>query len=236
MPANTAIPPGRAILGGSFNPPHIGHLRLAIEVCETLGEHISGLDMMPCAIPPHKSQTGMLPFDLRAALLEACLTDLPRIRCNRLEGTRKGPSYTWDTLLTCRNAVPDAPLYFILGSPDFARLHTWHNGLELPELCQLLVAPRDGQTCEDFLAAASAQWPQARQCAPVPFAVCSVALPHGGAAHFLPVPWLEISASRIRQRWLANLNIDFLVPPAAVTLLHQEEQQVRHYWQAGNKS
>ena len=134
QPSTATAPPraGRAILGGSFNPPHVGHLRLAIEAAEALSSLTDGVDLIPCAVPPHKAMTGMLPFDLRARMLEASIADLPFLRCNRLEGQRQGPSYTWDTLLAYREAAPDTELYFILGSPDFALLPTWHRGLELP--------------------------------------------------------------------------------------------------------
>ena len=88
--------PGRAILGGSFNPPHVGHLRLAVEAREALGDLVRGVDMVPCAQPPHKKTGHLLPFELRAAMLEAALAPLPWLRCNRLEALRDGPSYTWD--------------------------------------------------------------------------------------------------------------------------------------------
>ncbi|MDO5483370.1 MAG: nicotinate-nicotinamide nucleotide adenylyltransferase, partial [Desulfovibrionaceae bacterium] len=89
---------GRLLFGGSFNPPHVGHLRLAIEAREALGQLVDGVDLLPCAHPAHKQGRGLLPFALRAAMLEAAVAPLPDIRCNRLEAARAGTSYTWDTL------------------------------------------------------------------------------------------------------------------------------------------
>ena len=221
---------GRAILGGSFNPPHVGHLRLAIEAAEALAPLVSGVDLVPCAVPPHKTMTGMLPFDLRARMVEASITDLPFLRCNRLEGQRQGPSYTWDTLLAYREAEPQTELYFILGSPDFALLPTWHRGLELPGLCNFVVVPRDGQTARDVIATAQRLWPEARERAPLVGDGPCMALPGGGLAHFLPLPWLDVSASRLRSLWLAGRRVDFLLPRAAFEILKQNEKTVQAHW------
>ena len=73
MTESASLPPGRAILGGSFNPPHVGHLRLAIEAREALGDLVQGVDMVPCAVPPHKVQRSMLPFNLRSGVALAAL-------------------------------------------------------------------------------------------------------------------------------------------------------------------
>lgn len=231
-PAAPASPhTGRAILGGSFNPPHVGHLRLAIEAAEALSSLTDGVDLIPCAVPPHKAMTGMLPFDLRARMLEASIADLPFLRCNRLEGQRRGPSYTWDTLLAYREAAPDTELYFILGSPDFALLPTWHRGLELPGLCHFVVVPRDGQDSRDMTATATRLWPEAEEREPVVGEGPCMALPGGGMAHFLPLPWLDVSASRLRALWLANRRVDFLLPRAAFEILRESEKSVRTHWQ-----
>ena len=230
MAETASPPPGMALLGGSFNPPHVGHLRLAIEARDALGDLVQCVDMVPCAVPPHKAQSGMLPFDLRASMVEACAASIPWLRCNRVEAQRQGPSYTWDTLRACREAAPRTELYFILGSPDFALLSTWHRGLELPSLCNFVVVPRKGHSANDFVAAAQALWPSARQRQPVlPGCVC-VCLPGGGLAHFLDVPWLAVSASRVRQLWLAGRNVDFLVPDAALQILQNNSQTVRQHW------
>ena len=130
MTAHGVRRPGRAILGGSFNPPHVGHLRLAVEAREALGDLVRG-----------------------------ALAPLPWLRCNRLEALRDGPSYTWDTLQAYRAAEPDTDFYFLLGSPDFALLPTWHRGLELPRLCHFVVVPRGDLTAEEFTDMAGALCP-----------------------------------------------------------------------------
>ena len=230
MSETASPPPARALLGGSFNPLHVGHLRLAIEAREALGDLVQGVDMIPCAVPPHKAQSGMLPFELRASMVEACAETLPWLRCNRVEALRQGPSYTWDTLCAYREAEPQTELYFILGSPDFALLSTWHKGLDLPRLCNFVVVPRKGHTAEDFMAAAQTLWPTARQRQPMlPGCIC-MALPGGGLAYFLDVPWLAVSASRVRQLWLSGRNVDFLVPDAALHILQNNAQAVRQHW------
>lgn len=222
--------PGRAILGGSFNPPHVGHLRLAVEAGEALGPLVQGVDLVPCARPPHKKNDNLLPFELRAAMLEAALAPLPRLRCNRLEALRDGPSYTWDTLQAYRAAEPEAELYFLLGSPDFALLPTWRRGLELPRLCHFVVAPRGGLTPEEFTDMTRALWPAATpHPSPLPGGHC-MALPGGGLAHFLPLPWLDVSASRIRELWLAGRNVNHLMPEAALNLLEKHRQDIAAYW------
>ena len=230
MTETASPPPGRAILGGSFNLPHVGHMRLAIEAREALGDLVQGVDMVPCAVPPHKAQQGMLPFELRARMVEACAATLPWLRCNRVEALRQGPSFTWDTLCAYHEAEPGTDFYFILGSPDFAMLSTWHRGVELPRLCNFVVVPRKGHTAEDFIAAAKALWPQAQPRPSVLPSCACVALPGGGLAHFLSVPWLAVSASRVRQLWLAGRNVDFLVPDAALRILRDNSQTVRQHW------
>lgn len=222
--------PGRAILGGSFNPPHVGHLRLAVEVREALGTLVDGVDIVPCAVPPHKDATGLLPFALRAAMVDACLSGIPWLACNRLEARREGPSYTWDTLLAYRQEEPGRQLYFILGSPDFVQVPSWHHGLDLPALCHFVVVPRGTADGRDFVADARRFWPEAREHAPVVFGCPCVSLPGGGLAHFLAVPSLAVSASQVRRRWCDGRSVDFLVPEAVLRLLREHGADIREHW------
>ncbi|WP_297847842.1 nicotinate (nicotinamide) nucleotide adenylyltransferase [uncultured Desulfovibrio sp.] len=223
--------PGRAILGGSFNPPHVGHLRLAVEAREALSHLVQGVDLVPCAQPPHKNNKNILPFELRATMLEAALAPLPWLRCNRLEALRDGPSYTWDTLQAYRAAEPDTDFYFLLGSPDFALLPTWRRGLELPRVCHFVVVPRGDLTPQQFTDMTRTLWPAARpHPSPLPGGLC-MALPGGGLAHFLPLPWLDVSSSRIRELWLAGRSVDYLMPEAALNLLQTHRQSIAACWQ-----
>ena len=229
-------PPGRALLGGSFNPPHIGHLRLAIEVREALGALVDTLVLIPCGTPPHKRAGSLLPFALRAEMTRAAVRGLPGISVSEEEGERQGCSYTWDTLTRYREALPGRILYFVIGTPDFALLHTWHRGRELPRLCQFIVVARGEQTHEPFAQAARTLWPGAHSVAPVlPDSRC-MALPGGGMAHYLPLPWLAVSASRIRERWLRRQNVDFLIPRAVDELLRIRHAEVAEHWKGDGMS
>ncbi|MBQ9452708.1 MAG: nicotinate (nicotinamide) nucleotide adenylyltransferase [Desulfovibrio sp.] len=222
--------PGRAILGGCFNPPHTGHLRLAVEVREALGSLVSGVDLVPCAVPPHKDTTGLLPFALRASMVEACIKNVPWLACNRLEARRQGPSFTWDTLLAYREAESHRELYFVLGIPDFAQLPLWHHGLDLPRLCHFVVVPRDDVREADFSAIVEKNWPTAREHPPLLVNSLCRKLPGGGLAHFLSVPRIAISSSQIRQLWLAGRSVDFLLPDVAVSMLREHKTDISKHW------
>lgn len=231
-------PGGRAFLGGSFNPPHIGHFRLAIELKEALGNRIRSLSLLPCATPPHKAIAGLLPFALRARMVESVTCHLPGIDCDRLEGSRQGPSYTWDTLHALRAANPDEEIFFILGSKDYEILDSWHRGTHLPELCHLIVVPRACDADAEVAAATRRLWPDARESFPLfpegsSFLVCPTSDKRQtfGMVHFLHIPWLPVSASDIRRRWLAGLNTDFLLPETVADILHEQKSEVLKHWQ-----
>ena len=119
---------------------------------------------------------------------------------------------------------------FILGNPDYALLPHWHRGLELPELCQLVVVPRGEGSEKNFLAATESMWPGARPCEPVLPGSRRMRLPSGGQVHFVPLPWIAVSASRIRHRWLHGLNVDFLVPKPVLELLDAHRETVLAHW------
>ncbi|MDR3358073.1 MAG: nicotinate (nicotinamide) nucleotide adenylyltransferase [Desulfovibrio sp.] len=231
----TSARPGRLVLGGAFNPLHIGHLRFAVEALEALGPLADGVDLTPTAVPPHKDAGNLLPFGLRAAMTEAAVTDMPGLRCNRAEARRRGPSYTWDMLSAARAQAPGTDFYFLLGMSDFVLLPTWFRGEELPRLCHFVVAPRAGMGAKDFTAAVLRLWPTARERPPLVSGGLCAALPGGGLAHFLPLPVLEISASGIRQRWLAGRNISWLVPAPVARLLERSRHIAQTRWSGATR-
>ena len=249
------------ILGGSFNPVHVGHIRLALEVleacraglCAGLVNAVSSADsassisplqrmeLVPSAQPPHKSGEDILPFDLRVQLLQAALhggghTGLPDMGAkpgpdlvvNELEGQRQGPSYTWDTLEAYRQTYPGARLLFVVGGEDFGTLSQWHRGLELPRLADIAMVPRAGSAQTAFRDEVARQWPEARLVQDARGLYAE--LPWGGRLLYLPLPRLDISASFIRQRWLAGRSIRFLVPDAVLDVLEAHHTVVTRCW------
>lgn len=218
-----------AILGGSFNPLHFGHLRLSVEVCEELGP--SRFDFVPCAKPPHKRQSDLLPFELRYAMLRAATKDNPRYFVNDLEAGREGLSFTADTLAEYRHQYPEAKLYFVLGAEDFAQLDTWKDWQSLPALAELVIVARQGAEGSDFLDIVKRLWPHAaHSCELLGRPSCKI----GESAHvsYLSLPRLDISASLIRERWLAGRSIDYWVTREVIDFLHKNAEAIKKHWLA----
>ena len=241
--------PRVGILGGTFNPVHNGHLRLAVEVGEALG--LERVLLTPCASPPHKTHDGLLPFDLRVAFLREAVRGIPLLEVSTLEGELDGPSYTWASLSerhrragTC--ADPDAcPLpvpaqrpFFMMGAESFSALHTWRRGLELPKLGHLVMVPRGGDERSVFRESIRRYWPGSLADADEPgesaFERETVALagPDAGGGHctFLPVPRLDISSTFIRQRWCEGRSLAGLIPEAVLELMEQERATLDALW------
>ncbi|MEG2005485.1 MAG: nicotinate (nicotinamide) nucleotide adenylyltransferase [Bilophila sp.] len=217
------------ILGGTFNPVHIGHLRLATAVVEAL--HLDEVELMPCAVPPHKPESGLLPFELRASLLQAALEGsrgTAPLRVSLLEGELSAPSYTWNLLTAWRERHRDAAPLFILGGEDFAQMDTWYRGLELPKLTNLVVVPRAGMREQSFLDTLARFWPDA-----VPATTggtLSATMPGGASFFFLPLPYLDISASIVRTKWMQGENIRYLTPDPVIDLLDSYRDEIRRSW------
>ena len=216
---------GIAILGGSFNPVHIGHLRLAIEVYENL--KIERVDLVPAFFPPHKqNRQDMLPFDLRVDMLKAAVEGIPGLAVNALEGERPGPSYTWDTLGLYAEKNPGIPLYFILSLQDLATLPFWRNGREIVHRAALLVAPRSGESEGEFQSVVKDIWGEYDACPPPAgcVAACTArTLSGGGLVALLKWSPLNISSSAIRLRRQNGADVHFLVPDASLRVMDAVE-------------
>ncbi len=190
------------ILGGTFNPVHTGHLRLAVEVGEAMG--LERVLLSPGAHPPHKSARGILPFALRVALLQEALRGFPLLGLSTLEGEMRGPSYTFMIMEEWRRRHPaEGKPWFLLGAEDFAGLDSWRHGLDIPKLANLIVVPRAGADRELFRESARRFWPRAVGLFQAgPGGREEAELGDGGLLTFLPAPRLDISSSFVRRRWL----------------------------------
>ena len=221
------------IFGGTFNPVHLGHMRLVLEVLESIRPE--RLDLLPSARPPHKGGRRLLPFDLRVELLQAATAGMSGVFINTLENERNTPSYTVDTLRIYREREPGFRLFFILGAEDFSLITTWQQWEMLPLLADIVVVPRSGAAQEVFSDTVRDLWPLAVP-TPPPFTAADVAYAIPGIADagrfiHLPLPRLDIRAELIRERILAGRSARFLVPDPVYAVL-EKHPEAAPLWRA----
>jgi nicotinate-nucleotide adenylyltransferase len=128
------------ILGGAFNPIHLGHLRLAETARESL--QLERVLFIPSLQPPHKSDRGLLPGRLRLKLVQLAVRDHPAFIASDLELERPGVSYTVDTLKAIRRQLPKARLFLLVGQDMLAV--RWHAWSEIKRLSTVVAARRPG--------------------------------------------------------------------------------------------
>lgn len=195
------------LLGGTFDPIHLGHLRSAEEVGEALG--LEKVYLIPAAAPPHKTHDPVSPFKHRWAMVGRGLCDSPRLGALDIEGKRPGPSYSIQTLKDCRAMFgPVVEIFFILGMDAFREIQTWKAYRELFDWAHFVVVSRGDEGLED----------PARFLAGLGLAVEGDGPPNlcrlisGKTVRFLETTRMDISASRIRQLASEAKSLRFLVP------------------------
>lgn len=180
------------ILGGTFDPPHNGHLQIAAAAQDAL--RLAQIVFMPARQPPHKLDEPVSPLADRVAMLELALGEHPDFVISLLEAKRAGPSYTVDTLRELRAVLAQDEIYFIMGMDSLQNLPSWYQPQEIVKLCKLAVLRRPGYGIDlDVLEQQ------------VPGVKTSVVM--------IPAPEIEISASEIRDLVCRGESIRDLVPP-----------------------
>ncbi|GAA0720664.1 nicotinate-nucleotide adenylyltransferase [Dokdonella soli] len=195
-----------AILGGTFDPIHNAHLRVAWEAAEHLDAEVR---LLPASVPPHRDQP-VASAEQRAALVRVALAGQERLTLDTRELRREGPSYTIDTLIELRTEIGEArPLVLLIGADAFAGLPGWHRWRELFDFAHIGVLTRPGHGAalptELRTKIASRRCPGA------------AALRESAAGRVLPIPVtpLEISASQVRELLAAGREPRYLMPDAA---------------------
>ena len=131
-----------ALYGGSFNPPHLGHERVARLVSEVL--HPDKLLIIPDNIPPHKNLSANAPSPLqRFEMCKIAFSGIPNCEISDMELNRGGKSYTVDTLKEFKASHPDDTLFLIMGMDMIESFSTWYQPEEIESMCTLFVAPRE---------------------------------------------------------------------------------------------
>lgn len=192
MTRGAAAARGRRIgvLGGSFDPPHLGHLALAEWARVQLS--LEQVLFVPAGDPPHKSRASLTPARQRLAMTRLAVRGNPAFEVRDLEMRRKGVSYTVDTVRELAAEAPRARLVLLMGADMFATFGTWRSPDEILEHAQLAVALRPGAR-----RARAGRWAHV-----------------GHGVTFLDNPGLEVSSTTLRDRARAGLSLRYLVPDA----------------------
>ena len=130
------------LFGGTFDPPHYGHLMVAQEAVDRLS--LDRLVFLVAGIPPHKVGEVSSSPEIRMEMTRAAIAGNPAFQVSDVELNRQGPSYTVDTLRQFRAEYPDADLFFLLGSDQLAEFHEWQDPPGIAELATLVAVGREG--------------------------------------------------------------------------------------------
>jgi len=200
-PDQVAESPRRiGILGGTFDPPHVGHLWLA-----TLAADAIGLDrvlFMPAAQPPHKPGEGLASAADRLLMTRLATAGDEAFELTLIEMERSGPSYTIDSVVELRRLYGDeAELFLLMAADSLAQIDGWRQPDELLERIEWVVGPRPGEALPDRSALEERFGERASR------------------IHLLGGPSLDVSSTAIRERVAAGHTIRYLVPRGVEELI-----------------
>jgi nicotinate-nucleotide adenylyltransferase len=192
------------VLGGTFDPIHFGHLRMAQELADAL--NLSEVRFIPAAQPPHRSQPVTSAMH-RAAMVSLAIAGNPQFRLDERELQRSGPSYTRDSLQSLSDELGrDASICLFLGSDAFVKFNTWHRWNEILSLCHIALVERP---------ATKETLPQELQNILRDHYTENVTDFSSVAAGFITmrkITALDISATRIRNSLQQNVSPRYLMP------------------------
>lgn len=205
------------ILGGTFNPVHIAHLRIAEEARERLG--LGRVIFIPAAVPPHKPQIGELSYQDRFEMTRLATADNEYFSVSALEQERGGRSYSIDTIRELKAEFPDDELFFIIGGDSFVDIASWRSYTEIFASCNVVTVQRPGTTFESLAHA-------------LPPAIAtefryeesSRTLTHcsGHGVFGLDGVLLDISSSNIRSLVKSGRSIRYLVPDSVERYIKEQ--------------
>jgi nicotinate-nucleotide adenylyltransferase len=191
------------VLGGTFDPPHVGHLWLAALAADAL--NLDRVLFMPAAQPPHKGQRLISKATDRLLMTRLAIHTDPTFELSALEMERPGPSYTIDSVAELKRLYADAELYLIMAADSLAQIDTWREPDRLLDEIEWAVGPRTGTELPDRSALEDRFGDRATR------------------IHLLSGPALDLSSSEIRRRVAAGHTIRYLVPREVEELIIARE-------------
>lgn len=189
---------GVCLFGGTFDPPHIGHLMMAEVARETLD--VGQVLFIPAAAPPHKLTAEIAPLADRLDMVQASIASFPQFALSTVEAERPGPSYTIDTLRIF-HALGGTQLFLLVGADMLEDLPNWRGADEINRLATVVAAPRSGKP----IGALAAEHARRYERAPI----------------VLDMPELDIASSWIRDRVGGGLRVDPLLPAGVRRIIEQ---------------
>jgi nicotinate-nucleotide adenylyltransferase len=207
------------LFGGTFNPIHVGHLRAAVEVREAF--NLDKLLLIPSANPPHKSAENVASAEDRLEMVRLAVQGVPSLEASDVELTRRGPSYTIETLQYFNERFgPESAIHFIVGQDAFSEITTWKSYKALFATAHFIVMTRPGvklASIEDFIHTHISEGYQYDS------ATNQYSHPEWRTIFCLNITHLDISASEIRQRIRQGRSIRFLVPDTVEAFVAKKE-------------
>lgn len=211
------------LLGGTFDPIHFGHLRLAEEMGELLG--LEEVRILPAGYPPHRGHPRVTARH-RLAMVRLAVAGNPRFVLDERELHKASPSYSVETLEALRQELPAAtPLILFMGADAFMGLTTWHRWQELVDLAHLAVAHRPGFSSamwEDALPEPLRRLLATRRCEQA----SELSDKPAGLIHLHAITQLDISASQIRERALRGRSLRYLLPDGVIDYINENHLYV----------
>jgi nicotinate-nucleotide adenylyltransferase len=186
------------VFGGTFDPPHAGHVEVVRDVADALG--LDRVLWVPAGVSPHKLDRPPSPAALRLEMARAAASADPRFEVSDLETVRPGPSYTVDTLRELRSRWEDAELFLILGADQLRVFATWREAPEILRLATPALMDREGE-------ATTAVVPD---------------LPGMERAVHVPVRRVDVSATQVRAAVAAGEDVAALVPAGVRAVIERE--------------
>lgn len=207
------IHPNVGVLGGTFNPVHLGHLRGALDCLDLLG--LSSIRLMPASLPPLKATPGVSAAH-RARMLDLAVEGIEGLSVDRRELDREGLSFTVDTLSELRQELgAEVVIVFIMGEDAFEQLNRWHNWGALLELANIAVLARPPGNLK--LAPELQHWLNQHEVPPT-----QLLLQTKGAVARVIQPELDISSSALRLAIEAGRNVRYLLPDPVLEYINAQ--------------
>lgn len=200
------------ILGGTFDPIHMGHLRMALELHDLLD--LDTVHLTPCYRPVHRKLPTASP-EARLAMVKCAVKNEPALIADNREIKRKEPSYMIDTLLEMRTDYPDSPICLLVGIDAFLGFPSWHRWKEILQQAHIIVAHRPQYQIPDTGVIADLLKNRLQQ------DTTYIHTNQAGGILLQPITQLEISASDIRKQIAMGMNPRYLLPDAVYDYIKQ---------------